>query len=473
MDASKAPHVDRRQFQWYNVAVILYMGIGSLAMGYSASIIGTTLAQTSFLLKFQLTTRSDATTLISLMNSLFQAGAFFGSILINVIGDHYGRKWTIAVANVLLVLSGALMAGSVNIAMFLIFRFVAGMGSWMLLGGIPLWMTEVAPPKNRGALVNIHGACLLLGYTWASWMGVAFYGLQTSGRHEEARKTLAKLHHPDEAEVEFSQIETQLSVDKQLPSSWGSLMTKRSYRKRALFSIGLAIGIQMTGVLVFNNYGSIIYEGLGIKGLNILLYQAGFNTLAFGCGIIGIFLIDLLPRNKLVALGTFLVTSCLVVEAALVHNFPVGPGQNDTALRAAVAMMFCYMAFSQLCLDEVQWVYYPEMFPNHLRGKGVCLGLATIALVNIMWLQVAPLAFKTIGWKFYLCFIIPAYLFAIIAFFFFPNTRGKPLEEIAAMFGDETEVYNGPLQIAERPDHHDPATGKDVEVSHEKIEHAG
>ena len=68
------------------------------------------------------------------------------------------------------------------------------------------------------------------------------------------------------------------------------------------------------------------------------------------------------------------------------------------------------------------------------------LGMAAIALMNIMWLQAAPTAFKNIGWKFYLAFIIPGYLFAIVAYFYYPETRGLPLEEIAALFGDEEVV---------------------------------
>jgi hypothetical protein len=56
-----------------------------------------------------------------------------------------------------------------------------------------------------------------------------------------------------------------------------------------------------------------------------------------------IFVIDLLPRPKLVALGMFCTISCLVVEAALVASFPVGPGENQSALKAAAAMTFCYI----------------------------------------------------------------------------------------------------------------------------------
>lgn len=42
---------------------------------------------------------------------------------------------------------------------------------------------------------------------------------------------------------------------------------------------------------------------------------------------------------------------------------------------------------------------------------------------------------RRIGWKFYLCFIIPGILSAIGIWLFFPDTWGLPLEEVAAIFG--------------------------------------
>lgn len=42
---------------------------------------------------------------------------------------------------------------------------------------------------------------------------------------------------------------------------------------------------------------------------------------------------------------------------------------------------------------------------------------------------------STIGWKFYLCFIIPGILSAILIGLVFPDTWGLPLEEVAALFG--------------------------------------
>jgi Sugar (and other) transporter len=102
----------------------------------------------------------------------------------------------------------------------------------------------------------------------------------------------------------------------------------------------------------------------------------------------------------------------LIVEAALVAEFV--PSTNQAALQAAVAMFFVFQVFYGLCLDGTQFVYLGEIFPTHLRAKGVCLGVAMISLMNIIWLQSAPTAFKVIQWKFYLCFIIPGTIGGVV-----------------------------------------------------------
>jgi MFS family permease len=223
------------------------------------------------------------------MNGLFQAGAFFGSIGINIVADRFGRKMSIIVPSLLVLISGACLAGSVNIGMFIAFRFFSGMGSWWILGSVPVWMSEVAPPKNRGVLVDCHSAALLFGYCAASWIGAGFYfyhpvannqwraplGVQCvpvfvvlcfmywlpesprwliqNDRAEEAERILLKLHDPIEAALELQQIRNQITVDNTLQNSWLSLVTKKSYRKRTFITIGLSVGIQMTGVLVINS----------------------------------------------------------------------------------------------------------------------------------------------------------------------------------------------------------------------------
>lgn len=99
-------------------------------------------------------------------------------------------------------------------------------------------------------------------------------------------------------------------------------------------------------------------------------------------------------------------------------------------------------------MNNVQLSYVGEIFPFHLRAKGLALGVSGICLMNIIWLQAAPTALKNIGWKYYLCFIIPSSLAALVILKWFPDTRGLSLEECAAIFGDETELFgNGKSDV--------------------------
>jgi len=195
---------------------------------------------------------------------------------------------------------------------------------------------------------------------------------------------------------------------------------------------------QSSGDLVINNYGPLLYKSLGFGEVKQLLYPAAWLTFTLGMSVISIPVIDRFPRNKYLAFGLWGCMSCLIVEAALVANFV--PSTNTNALQAAVAMFFCSQAFEPLCLAGTVWVYVNEICPTHLRAKGVCLSAATWALSNLIWLQAAPTGFATIGWKFYLPLIIISFIGGLCYWFLWPDTRGLPLEEVAAIFGDQDEV---------------------------------
>ncbi|KAI8653160.1 MFS domain-containing protein [Fusarium keratoplasticum] len=84
--------------------------------------------QPSFVEYFDLATRSDSTSLISCMNSLFFAGAAIFILTVPIFADRWGRRAAVAVSAAIIVISGAVMAGSVNVGQFIVFRFVSGAG---------------------------------------------------------------------------------------------------------------------------------------------------------------------------------------------------------------------------------------------------------------------------------------------------------------------------------------------------------
>ncbi|KAJ9606675.1 hypothetical protein H2200_008683 [Cladophialophora chaetospira] len=468
------PHVKGRQFRLYNVLMILAMGFGSVSYGYSAGVISQTLGQPSFIRYFKLDKRSDATDIIGLMNSLYQAGGFIGTFCVSFFSDRYGRRAGIAIPSVINIIAGALLAGSVNVGMFIFFRFVSGMAAYWIVSSVPVLMTEIAPPNVRGTLVNIHGALLIFGFALSNWVGYGFYHINQwrapfaiqclpsvslllvifwlpesprwlilKDNIEEAAKVLKKLHTSAEAEVELAQIRTQVEIDRGLQTSYWSMLSKPSYRKRTFMALFVTVGIQMTGPFVINNYGPTLYRGLGFDTNEQLVYQLGWITVAFGGALLSLVAIELVTRPVIIAGGILGSAICLTVEAALVARYATNADDlanpNQAALRAAVAMLFIYIFWFEITVDGGQFVYMGEIFPTHLRAKGISLGMAGLCATNIIWLQVAPLAFETIKWKFYLCFIIPSFLCGAVILIWFPDTRGVPLESIAAIFGDATE----------------------------------
>ena len=72
-----------------------------------------------------------------------------------------------------------------------------------------------------------------------------------------------------------------------------------------------------------------------------------------------------------------------------------------------------------------------------IRAKGSSIAVCCNVLINILFNQISPIAFANVGWKYYSLFICTNAVGAITVFFLFPETKGKSLEEIGAIFGDE------------------------------------
>jgi hypothetical protein len=125
---------------------------------------------------------------------------------------------------------------------------------------------------------------------------------------------------------------------------------------------------------------------------------------------------------------------------------------NKAGLAAAAAFLFLFLFTFNLFLEGPSLYYTSEIFPTHLRSKGMTINVIGFCLTAILWLEIAPTAFDKIGWKYYLVFVSTSVFGAAIIFFVFPDTLGKPLEEVAAIFGDSdlVAIFQDDIQVDQK-----------------------
>lgn len=224
-----------------------------------------------------------------------QGGGVLGVIIFGILADVIGRKWSLISCAILAIISQAILAGSVNITMFLTIRFFAGMAGYGFMPILAPYIAELAPAAMRGVYVGLCGMTCALGFALSSYMGVAFYstaaeiqwrvplGLGAAiplilvviyfflpesprfrlmqGRHEEALQIVMSQHgmdgHEDFARAEFFQMQKQAEMDMTQDNSWSLFLLKPSVRKRATIVCALAFFAQSTGNLVVQNYVSL------------------------------------------------------------------------------------------------------------------------------------------------------------------------------------------------------------------------
>lgn len=129
---------------------------------YVAGIIASTLGQPAWSAYMGLD-KSNTDTLLGTINALFAIGGFLGCLASVQINERWGRLAGIFAGCVLDIVGSAICAGSVNIAMFIVGRFVVGLGVGFLLVLVPLYESEIAPADHRGLLVGLHGVFLCIG----------------------------------------------------------------------------------------------------------------------------------------------------------------------------------------------------------------------------------------------------------------------------------------------------------------------
>ncbi|KAL4901144.1 hypothetical protein BDW74DRAFT_170316 [Aspergillus multicolor] len=485
MTLTTLPHLS---VNTYNLTVIVLVAIGTISTAYGLAVIGSTVGQPNFYTYFDFESAPAApgykhtTSMIGALNGINSAGAFMGCILQAWTADSYGRKTTIRLGAAILILGGALCSGAVHIAMFLVGRFVAGLGAGILACIVPIYQAEVSTADTRGAMVCVTGIMYAVGYSLAGWLGYACWFMDADSpaaefawrfplafqvlfplcvlagtplipesprwlvakeKREEALSVLQRLHsnshNNNQASEEFELMEKQLELDRSITSKskWPghSLISTAPNRKRSLIATILMVGNQFLGTFVLTNYGVLIYTSLGLTGSIPLLLNACWTSFTLIGNTWTALYIDRFGRRPFLLLGATGCTACMVFLCALTAVYL--DTDNTAGLRAAVFFIFFYIFFWCFFVDATQFAYLAEIFPNHLRSQGVALGLGWFYLSSEVTLVAAPVGLDRIGWRFYLVLIVPSTIYIVLIYLLFPETKGRTLEEMGRVFGEE------------------------------------
>lgn len=127
---------------------------------------------------------------------------------------------------------------------------------------------------------------------------------------------------------------------------------------------------------------------LGYDTEHQLIFQCGWITVGVFGNLFGALVIDWCGRRPLLILGVSGCCAALILEAAMVASF-VEEGTNLAGLRMGVAATYIFLLFYCIGIDVAGVVFYSELFDNRTRAKGMALSIATIALTDLIYLQVA------------------------------------------------------------------------------------
>jgi len=102
-------------------------------------------------------------TMVSLAISMYAFGRFVVDLPVGVIADKFGRRPLMVVGTLILTVCSFLNASAPNFALFLLYRFIEGVGSAMWLTSRTTLLADILKPEERGRIMSYFQAFMLIG----------------------------------------------------------------------------------------------------------------------------------------------------------------------------------------------------------------------------------------------------------------------------------------------------------------------
>ncbi|KAK0639958.1 general substrate transporter [Cercophora newfieldiana] len=464
----------------------LFLGIGGFLYGFDSGIITPSLALSSFLTYFG---RPDPALRGSIV-SMYQAGAWLGSASVGITSDRLGRRKAIAFGCIWGVLGGALMAGAVHVGMLIVGRLLVGYAVGTITGVAPVLGAEIAKTQERAKVNAVNQMMVAWGFFVALWagvgesrwknanqwrlgfaiqsipalalgVGVLFIGesprwLCLKGRHEEAKKAFMTYHfdgtNEEWCDTEFNIIQQSIQeeVRAQGRLSWAGLLKTPPFRRRLFVGSFVWAAAMLSGISFVQYYQTAIYATLQFDEDRQLLVSGLYGSVAPVACFLSLFFVDRIGRKKILVTSSALLSVCYTIITIIAAVFPARPGfpTNEAAQRGLIACIFAVSANYSALLGPMTWIIPPEVFTTELRAKANAVVQVIHYSISLIITQCSPIALAAVGWKYYILFILTNALCTVVFAFFYPETRGKSLEQIDEIFGDVKAINEGIARVS-------------------------
>ncbi|KAK9326578.1 general substrate transporter [Lipomyces starkeyi] len=432
---------------------------------------------------------SPSPTMVGVIVSIMEVGAFFGSISNAIFGEAIGRRRSIGLGVVVMIVGSLLQATAYVRAHLIVGRIVTFLGLGIVNSTTPVMQAEFSPKATRGLYVCMQLTTLNFGTLLVYWIdyGFSFHlnsyawrvpvilqcaflipmlllltlvdetprWLAAHDRHNDALEVLRTLNNGKISDSEvvaiYEDILQTVSVEETMGAgSWKDLLKNVKIQSQRRFFIACAIQAfqQLGGINAIIYYsGTIFRKSVGFSAHMSSLMSGFLQTWMFLASFIPWLLIDRVGRRRLLLSMIAVMAAVMAVQSALVRQIEYDTSIAHVSGIAAAAMLFVFEGAFTIGFQATVWVYPSEILPLRLRQRGSAISTAANWICNYIIVQITLPAVTNIGWKTYIIFAVLNALWLPVIFFLFPETKGLQLEDVDRLFAGQDEHVTGDIFV--------------------------
>lgn len=413
--------------------------------------------------------------LLGIISAAYALGAITSTFFSPIISDRFGRRWSIFAGSIINMIGVVLQSVSTSIGLFIGARVVIGFGISLALTAAPVLITELAHPRHRVFLVAMYNCNFNLGAVLAAWVAygsvhipnswawrlpVLFQVIpaltQTSAiwfldesprwlcykdRGDEAFAILVKHHGEGDPDhplpiAEYHEMCEALRQEKGIKGKGLRLFLQTpANRKRLFILVSLAVFGQWSGTGLISYYLTKILSSIGIEGQQEQTRLNGIvTTVNYVTAVIAVLSATKVGRRVLfVQGGIFMWLSCVGFTTAIAVYTETG---SVAASRASIGLIFIFNTAYNFCLTPMIYLYSTEILPYRLRAMGLSISVFSTKASLFFSQFVNPIGMASLGWKFYLVYVVWVAVEVLTMYFVYPETTGHSLETMPRVFGE-------------------------------------